>query len=122
MGEQSLVLNGHELGHTDNMFRRNEWEIKPLLNSAGENVLTITFASPVKFIAEKNAIREMPGPYHSMGGGPYIRKAPYQFGWDWGPQLPPIGIWKDITKQVKLEKVKDEFISAASHELKTPLK
>ncbi|OGN93226.1 MAG: beta-mannosidase [Chloroflexi bacterium RBG_13_50_21] len=92
----SLVLNGHELGHTDNMFRRNEWEIKPLLNSAGENVLTITFASPVKFIAEKNAIREMPGPYHSMGGGPYIRKAPYQFGWDWGPQLPPIGIWKDI--------------------------
>ena len=32
-----------------------------------------------------------------------------------------IGIWKDITKQVKLEKVKDEFISAASHELKTPL-
>ena len=92
----SLVLNGHELGHTDNMFRRYEWQVKPFLNEAGENVLTINFASPVKFIAEKNAIREMPGPYHSMGGGPYIRKAPYQFGWDWGPQLPPIGIWKDI--------------------------
>ena len=38
----------------------------------------------------------MPGPYHSIAGGPYLRKAPCQFGWDWGPQLPPIGIWKDI--------------------------
>ena len=92
----SVVLNGHEIGQTDNMFRCYEWEIRPFLNVDGENLLTITFASPVKFISEKNAIREMPGPYHSMGGGPYIRKAPYQFGWDWGPQLPPIGIWKDI--------------------------
>jgi hypothetical protein len=27
----TVVLNGHELGHTDNMFRRYQWEIKPLL-------------------------------------------------------------------------------------------
>ncbi len=92
----TVVLNGHVLGHTSNMFRRYEWEVKPLIHADSENVLTISFASPVKFISEKNAIREMPGPYHSLGGGPYIRKAPYQFGWDWGPKLPPIGIWKDI--------------------------
>ncbi len=92
----SVELNGHELGQTDNMFRRYEWEVKPFLNTQGENILTITFASPVKFIAPKNIVREMPGPYHSLPGGPYIRKAPCQFGWDWGPQLPPIGIWKDI--------------------------
>ena len=91
-----IDLNGKKLGRTDNMFRRYEWEVKPFLKAQGENVLTITFASPVQFIAVKNAIREMPGPYHSLPGGPYIRKAPYQFGWDWGPQLPPIGIWKDI--------------------------
>ena len=24
----TVVLNGHELGHTDNMFRRYQWEIK----------------------------------------------------------------------------------------------
>jgi len=92
----SVELNGHELGQTDNMFRRYEWEVKPFINIEAENTLIITFASPVKFITPKNIVREMPGPYHSLPGGPYIRKAPCQFGWDWGPQLPPIGIWKDI--------------------------
>ncbi len=91
-----VVLNGHELGQTNNMFRRYQWEVKELLNTKGDNNLTITFASAVKYIREKQVAREMPGPYHSIAGGPYIRKAPCQFGWDWGPKLPPIGIWKDI--------------------------
>ena len=38
----------------------------------------------------------MPGVSQAIPGGPHLRKAPCQFGWDWGPQLPPIGIWKDI--------------------------
>ena len=36
------------------------------------------------------------GVTQAIPGGPYVRKAPCQFGWDWGPMLPPIGIWKDI--------------------------
>lgn len=32
-----------------------------------------------------------------------------------------VGIWKDITKQVELNKRKDEFMAMASHELKTPV-
>ncbi|MGL4649409.1 MAG: glycoside hydrolase family 2 protein, partial [Caldilineaceae bacterium] len=27
---------------------------------------------------------------------PYLRKAPYHFGWDWGPMLPTAGIWRPI--------------------------
>ena len=92
----TVVLNGHELGHTDNMFRRYQWEIKPLLNANGTNDLTITFASPVKYAAEKQALRPLPGVAQAIPGGPHLRKAPCQFGWDWGPQLPPIGIWKDV--------------------------
>jgi beta-mannosidase len=92
----TVVLNGHELGHTDNMFRRYQWEIKPLLNAKGANDLVITFSSPVKYVAEKQAIRPMPGVPQAIPGGPHLRKAPYQFGWDWGPQLPSIGVWKDI--------------------------
>ena len=92
----TVVLNGHELGHTDNMFRRYQWEVKPLLNTKGANDLTITFSSPVKFAAEEQAIRPLPGVPQAIPGGSHLRKAPYQFGWDWGPQLPPIGVWKDI--------------------------
>ncbi|KKS96360.1 MAG: PAS/PAC sensor hybrid histidine kinase [Candidatus Gottesmanbacteria bacterium GW2011_GWA2_43_14] len=32
-----------------------------------------------------------------------------------------VGIWRDITEQKEIENRKDEFISIASHELKTPL-
>ncbi|HUH96596.1 MAG TPA: glycoside hydrolase family 2 protein [Anaerolineales bacterium] len=91
-----VTLNGHELGRADNMFRQYQWEIKPLLDPAGANDLTITFASPVKYAAGQMSIRPLPGVSQAIPGGPYLRKAPCQFGWDWGPQLPPIGIWKDI--------------------------
>jgi beta-mannosidase len=92
----TIDLNGHKLGHTDNMFRCYKWEIKSLLNVQGANNLTITFASPVKYAAEKQSIRPLPGVSQAIPGGPHLRKAPCQFGWDWGPQLPPIGIWKEI--------------------------
>jgi beta-mannosidase len=92
----TLSLNGHELGRAENMFRQYEWEVRSLLKAEGENLLSIVFASPVRYISAKNALREMTAPYHSIAGGPYLRKAPCQFGWDWGPRLPPIGIWKDL--------------------------
>jgi beta-mannosidase len=91
----TVVLNGHELGHADNMFRQYRWDVKPLLK-AGENDLRIAFDSPVRFASEKQKARALPGVSQAIPGGPYLRKAPCQFGWDWGPQLPPIGVWKDI--------------------------
>jgi beta-mannosidase len=92
----TVVLNGHELGHTDNMFRQYQWEVKSFLNAKGANNLTITFSSPVKVAAARQAVRPLPGVAQAIPGGPHLRKAPCQFGWDWGPQLPPIGVWKDI--------------------------
>ncbi len=92
----TVALNGHELGHTENMFRRYEWEVKPYLDATDTNELTITFCSPVNYAAEKQSVRPLPGVDQAIPGGPHLRKAPCQFGWDWGPQLPPMGIWKDI--------------------------
>ncbi len=91
----TITLNGTELGRTDNMFRQSRWNVKSLLRPTG-NELKIKFDSPVRFIAEQQKIRFLPGSSHAIPGGPHLRKAPCQFGWDWGPQLPPIGIWKDI--------------------------
>ena len=91
----TVSLNGCELGRAANMFRQYHWDVKPLLK-AGENELRIAFDSPVRFAAAQQAIRCMPGVPQAIPGGPYLRKAPCQFGWDWGPQLPPIGVWKDI--------------------------
>jgi beta-mannosidase len=92
----AVVLNGQEIGRTDNMFRQYRWDVKGLLRPDGPNEIEVAFASPVKYVEEKQAVRALPGVSQAIPGGPYLRKAPCQFGWDWGPQLPPIGIWKEI--------------------------
>jgi beta-mannosidase len=90
-----VKLNGQVLGKTDNMFRQYRWEVKSLLRH-GENELAVAFASPVRYAAAREAERPLRGVSQAIPGGPHLRKAPCQFGWDWGPMLPPIGIWKDI--------------------------
>ncbi len=98
----TVTLNGQEMGRTDNMFRQYRWDVKSLLKAqdgegnACANEVAIAFGSPLKYTAAKEALRPMPGVPHAIPGGPYLRKAPCHFGWDWGPQLPPIGIWKDM--------------------------
>ena len=91
----SLVINGHALGQTSNMFRQYRWDVKSLLK-AGRNELQVRFDSAVAYASEKQTLRPLAGVSQAIEGGPYVRKAPCQFGWDWGPQLPPVGIWKDI--------------------------
>ncbi len=106
----SLTLNGESLGKTANMFRQYRFEIKSLLQ-AGDNELTILFQSPVQYISVRQAERPMLNPTHSIDGGPYLRKAPCQFGWDWGPQLPPSGIWKDIRLEgYSLGRIEDVYL------------
>ncbi len=90
-----VTLNGVRLGETDNMFRQYTWDVKALLRES-ENELAILFRSPVQYITTKQAERPLRGVSQAIPGGPYLRKAPCQLGWDWGPQLPPIGVWKDI--------------------------
>jgi beta-mannosidase len=90
-----VSLNGNLLGATDNMFRKYWWEVKNLLRP-GVNRLSVRFASPVQYVSERLAEREMRGVTQAIPGGPYLRKAPCQWGWDWGPMLPPIGIWKEL--------------------------
>ena len=89
-----VSLNGKLLGKTDNMFRQWAWEVSVLLK-AGENELCILFRAPVPYIKARQADQPLTGG-GDIPGGPHLRKAPCQWGWDWGPKLPPIGIWKDI--------------------------
>ena len=90
-----VTLNSQLVGHAENMFRRYRWDVTSLLVE-GENELRIFFPSPAAYIRNRQEEQPLMSPSQSIPGGPYLRKAPCQFGWDWGPQLPPIGIWQDI--------------------------
>lgn len=92
----SVEVNGQRVGKFENAFRDYRWEIKRLLKE-GANQIVFTFDSAVKYGQAREA--ELPlgsSQTWSILGGPHVRKAPCQFGWDWGPMLPPIGIWKDL--------------------------
>ncbi len=90
-----VTFNGRLLGHTDNMFRQYRWEVTEALRD-GTNEVHVVFPSTVAYMLAKQAQEPLIGPSQSIPGGPHVRKAPCQFGWDWGPQLPPIGIWREM--------------------------
>ncbi len=90
-----VTFNGETLGATDNMFRQYRWDVTELLTE-GDNILHVVFRSTVAYVREKQAELPLLGVGQAIPGGSYVRKAPSQFGWDWGPQLPPIGFWKEV--------------------------
>jgi len=92
-----VYLNDELLGKADNMFRTWEWPIKKRLRR-GANELKVVFRSP---IAEGKKLRDayglqLPNDNDPSGVGPYIRKAAYQFGWDFAPRLVGSGIWQPV--------------------------
>jgi beta-mannosidase len=89
-----VSLNGKPLGKANNQFRVWRFDVTGAL-AEGENELTVLFRSPLAFIRARQLERPLTGG-GDIPGGPYLRKAPYHWGWDWGPKLPAIGIWKDI--------------------------
>ncbi|MBN1581528.1 MAG: glycoside hydrolase family 2 protein [Anaerolineae bacterium] len=91
----TVSINGQVIGQAENMFRQYRWESKSVLHE-GENELCITFASPVCHVLSKMDERPLLGVTQAIPGASYLRKAPCHFGWDWGPMLPPLGIWQDI--------------------------
>ena len=88
-----VSLNGQLLGKTNNMYRQWKWDVTGSLKKTNE--IHIVFRAPVAYITERQKVKPLQGG-GDIPGGPHLRKAPCQWGWDWGPKLPPIGVWKDI--------------------------
>jgi beta-mannosidase len=93
----NIIINNTQLARTINMHLRYRFPIKHLLHE-GLNAIRIEIKSPIQYIERKEA--ESPHQFFSvwdaMKGYIHIRKAHSMFGWDWGPQLPDAGIFRDI--------------------------
>ncbi len=86
-----VYLNDSLILKADNMFR--EWRIncRNLLKPEG-NSLLIKFTSPEYM----DSVKASELPYKLPDDRAFTRKAPYQFGWDWGPKFVTCGIWKPV--------------------------
>lgn len=93
-----IYLNGALVGTADNMFRSWRWDVKPFIRS-GENELKVIFRSPLRKGKELLGAYGAALPHDSdtSGVSPFIRKAAFQFGWDFCPRLVTMGIWKNVT-------------------------
>jgi beta-mannosidase len=99
-----VFVNDHSILQSDNMFRSWRIPVKTLLQS-GTNTLRIVFHSPItKMLPYVKSLSYVLPAISTQNGGneeniataPYTRKAPYQYGWDWGPRFVTEGIWRPV--------------------------
>ncbi len=97
-----VYLNDKQVLAADNMFRRWRVDAKSALK-VGSNTLRIVLHSPITRMLPyvKSLPFQLAAPNDVSAPGepavsPYIRKAPYQFGWDWGPRYVTLGIWQPV--------------------------
>jgi beta-mannosidase len=87
-----VTLNGKLLLTSDNMFRVYRIDAKSYLNS-GANHLLVAFPSPIRCAAKIAAQDKWQPDTHTKAQW-YIRKAAYEYGWDWAPRFVTSGIWR----------------------------
>ena len=85
-----VFLNGREIISANNMFRKWSVPVKSILKS--HNKLKVLFYPPLV----KDSVNAAAQSYKFPDSRAFSRKAPYQYGWDWGPKLVGEGIWKEV--------------------------
>ena len=105
-----VFLNHQNIGRTENMHRVYEFDVTEIIKP-GENLISVKIYSPVKYISQMQNKNYVWGVDSTMEGFPHIRKAHYMFGWDWGPALPDMGIWRDVELVcVKSGRIRDVYV------------
>jgi beta-mannosidase len=95
-----VFVNGQSVLRADNMFRTWRVDVRPKLIK-GANALVVRFRSPITTVKPAYdklgyrlpAINDQATEMVSM----FARKAPYHYGWDWGPRFVTSGIWRPVT-------------------------
>ena len=86
-----VILNGKPLLKANNMFRKWTADCKDRLKT-GDNTLIVRFESPLM----QDSVQASKLTYKLPDSRAFTRKAPYQYGWDWGPRFITMGIWKPV--------------------------
>ncbi|WP_169084828.1 beta-mannosidase [Paenibacillus sp. PL91] len=99
-----VYVNGKHVLSADNMFRTWKADVKSVV-TAKANILLIKFRSPVQEdlpkIEKLGYNLPASNDQSELGGlgaqkiSIFARKAPYHYGWDWGPRFVTSGIWRE---------------------------
>src|SRR5450432_2593741 len=95
-----VLVNGHSVLRADNMFRSWRVDVRRQLVK-GDNKVLVRFRSPLA--AVKPAYDKLPYRLPAINDqademlSMFARKAPYHYGWDWGPRFVTSGVWRPAT-------------------------
>ena len=90
-----IILNDNLLAEVDNMHLAYTYNVKSILKE-GKNKLQLLFSSPVNYFKEMNNKHFLYTNFDTIPGAIHLRKALYMSGWDWGPTLPDMGIFRPV--------------------------
>lgn len=95
-----VYLNDSLICKANNMFRSWQVPVDGVLNT-GDNTLRIYFHSPIStteplYDSLGYIIPVSPNDQAEKKLSVFSRKAPYHFGWDWGPRFVTSGIWRSV--------------------------
>lgn len=127
-----VYVNGTPILSADNMFRTWRADVKAVVAEKDNRVL-IKFRSPVQEdlpkIEKLGYNLPASNDQSELGGlgaqkiSIFARKAPYHYGWDWGPRFVTSGIWREARlegwsdSQIIDVYVKQEHVSASQASL-----
>jgi beta-mannosidase len=86
-----VTLNGTIVAKTDNAFKVYRIDITNHIKH-GDNEIEILFKNPLPYMRKMGKAFKAKSYGIGVIGKNMVRKPQYHFGWDWGPNLPPVGI------------------------------
>lgn len=105
-----IYLNEILLASVKDMHRTYELPVNTWIKP-GENSLKIMFTSGVNYALEQHRKEPYYTTSDTVDGFCLVRKAHSTYGWDWGPKLPDMGIWRDISLVSRFSaKITDVYI------------
>ena len=93
----TIWVNDVEVGTTSNMFLEHRVDIGAVLRDNSENEVLVRFTpTAIRVAGKQMATWPIIADPIAESKRNFIRKAQFGWGWDWGPRLPTVGIWRAV--------------------------
>ena len=110
-----IYLNGKKLDMVENMHRTFTYDVADKL-TVGKNIVRLAISSPIEYFRDMERRHHVYTNVDSIQGAAQLRKALCMSGWDWGPQLPDMGIFRPVVlKCYDVDQIADFEIRQKHH-------
>lgn len=106
-----IIVNGNTIDSVKNMHREYIYDVKNFVVK-GKNNVRLEFSSPTEYFEKMNNKHYLYTNADTMEGAAHLRKALYMSGWDWGPCLPDMGIFRPVILEAyDCDKILDVYVA-----------